>query len=167
MEITRRSDYACRILRAAYQAGESYISVTDVAKQENIPYSFARTIQHDLVKEGLLKTSRGAHGGLTLNCDPKETTLLDVLKVVQGDLSVADCTVEEFFCEKKDSCGFNHVWGKLDTMVSNYLASITLGDIFIFDEKGISVTEVIPKRVMPPQQLNEDKSVERFQCQTK
>ena len=80
MEITRRSDYACRILRAAYQAGESYISVTDVAKQENIPYSFARTIQHDLVKEGLLKTSRGAHGGLTLNCNPKKQHCLKFLK---------------------------------------------------------------------------------------
>ena len=70
MDVTRRCDYACRILRAAYKSGEAYVSVSDIAEQEDIPYAFARSIQHDLVKGGLIKTVRGARGGLALNCDP-------------------------------------------------------------------------------------------------
>ena len=54
MDITRRCDYACRILRSAYESGESYISIADVAEKEEVPYSFARSIQHDLVKAGFL-----------------------------------------------------------------------------------------------------------------
>ena len=68
MDITRRCDYACRILRAAYKSGDAYVSVSDIADEEDIPYAFARSIQHDLVKGGLIKTVRGAHGGLALNC---------------------------------------------------------------------------------------------------
>ena len=81
---------------------------------------------------------------------------------------MADCTVEEFLCEKKDSCAFNRVWGNLDAMVSDYLASITLDDIFMFDGVGLSVTEVVmPIPVLSPEQLSENESVERFQCHTK
>ncbi|MFR3092450.1 MAG: hypothetical protein ACLTMP_12600 [Eggerthella lenta] len=37
MDVTRRCDYACRILRAAYKSGEAYVSVSDLAEQEDIP----------------------------------------------------------------------------------------------------------------------------------
>ena len=105
MDITRRCDYACRILRAAYHSGESYVSVSDVAEAEGIPYAFARSIQHDLVKGGLIKTVRGARGGLALNCDPAETTLLDVLEAVQGPVSVSLCAIDPGFCAPTTSCG--------------------------------------------------------------
>lgn len=39
MDITRRCDYACRILRAAYKSGEAYVSVSDIAEDEDIPLS--------------------------------------------------------------------------------------------------------------------------------
>ena len=42
MSITRRCDYACRIIRAAYRSGDTYISIAEVAEQESIPYSFAQ-----------------------------------------------------------------------------------------------------------------------------
>lgn len=38
MDITRRCDYACRILRSAYECGDSYISIADVAEKEDVPY---------------------------------------------------------------------------------------------------------------------------------
>ena len=65
MDITRRCDYACRILRAAYKSGDEYVSVSEIAEKEDIPYAFARSIQHDLVKAGLIRTVRGARGGLS------------------------------------------------------------------------------------------------------
>ena len=71
MDITRRCDYALRILRVAYERLGSFVSVTEIAELEDIPYAFARSIQHDLVRAGLLRTGRGARGGLALNCDPQ------------------------------------------------------------------------------------------------
>ena len=59
MDVTRRCDYACRILQAAYRNGDAYMSVSEIADQQSIPYAFARSIQHDLVKSGLIKTVRG------------------------------------------------------------------------------------------------------------
>lgn len=130
MSITRRCDYACRIIRAAYRSGDTYISIADVAEQECIPYSFARSIQHELVKAGLLKTIRGVKGGLALACDPAQTTVLDVLESVNGGISIAECTCNEYPCSHKASCSFNALWCASDALLSNLYASITLEALF-------------------------------------
>ena len=44
MDITRRCDYACRILRAAYRNGDERMSVAELAEREGIPYAFARSM---------------------------------------------------------------------------------------------------------------------------
>ena len=129
MDITRRCDYACRILRAAYKIGDSYISVSDVAEDEDIPYAFARSIQHDLVKGGLIKTVRGARGGLALNCDPAKVTLLEVLEAIQGPVSVSLCVLDPEYCEKQHDCAYNKLWQGADRLLNDYFGSITLKDL--------------------------------------
>ena len=130
MDITRRCDYACRILRAAYKSGDAYVSVSDIAEDEDIPYAFARSIQHDLVKGGLIKTVRGAHGGLILTCDPAEVTLLEVLEAIQGPVSISLCALDPDYCQKQPECAYNKVWQGADRLLNGYFASITLKDLF-------------------------------------
>ncbi len=135
MNITRRCDYACRILRAAYLCDTPYISVAHVSELEEIPYAFARSIQHDLVKAGLLKTVRGAHGGLALDCDPEKVTLLEVLEAIQGAVSISLCTEDFECCSHQTSCAYNKLWQGADELFKHYLASITLAGLF---EQGVS-----------------------------
>ena len=130
MDITRRCDYACRILRAAYQSGDAYVSVSGIAEAEDIPYAFARSIQHDLVKAGLIRTVRGARGGLVLACDPAEVTMLDVLEALQGPVSVSVCVVDPAYCDKHAGCAYNKVWQGADRLLGAYFSQITLGGLF-------------------------------------
>ncbi len=118
MDITRRCDYACRIIRAAYHGDGAYRSVAEIADEEGIPYAFARSIQHELVQAGLITTVRGAHGGLKLDCDPAETTVLDVLVAVQGDVSVSTCAQNPEFCEKSACCAYSKVWRGADVLLN-------------------------------------------------
>lgn len=130
MELTRRTDYACRIIRAAYESKDAYVSVSEVAEKESIPYAFARSIQHDLVHAGLLKTVRGAKGGLTLACDPSGTTLLEVLEAVQGPINMSPCSADPGYCERCGECEFRSVWQRADSIVRDYFGGITLESLF-------------------------------------
>lgn len=130
MELTRRSDYACRIIRAAYDSKDEYVSVSEVAERESIPYAFARSIQHDLVHAGLLKTVRGAKGGLTLACDPSTTTLLEVLEALQGPISMSPCSADSAYCARCTQCSFRGVWRQADAILRDYFGSITLEALF-------------------------------------
>ena len=133
MDISRRCDYACRMLRAAHNSDGGYRSVSEIANSEHIPYSFARSIQHDLVKAGLIKAIRGAHGGIALSCDPVQVTLLDVLEAVQGKVSIALCTADDYHCELQAGCGFNRVWQGADRLLREYFASFVLADVLTMD----------------------------------
>lgn len=134
MDVTRRCDYACRILQAAYRNGDAYMSVSEIADQQSIPYAFARSIQHDLVKSGLIKTVRGARGGLVLDCDPASTTMLDVLESIQGPVSISACVLDPTCCERQAGCDYNKVWQGADRLLNAYFSSITLEELF---EQGV------------------------------
>ncbi|MGI6045895.1 MAG: RrF2 family transcriptional regulator [Eggerthellaceae bacterium] len=130
MDITRRSDYALRILRAAYKNGEQYSSMAEIAEAENVPYAFARSIQHDLAKAGLIKTARGAHGGLVLSCEPSKITMLDLLHAIQGPVYVSHCTVEPESCVFSEHCLYHQLWRGADSVLNQYFESVTLEDLF-------------------------------------
>lgn len=147
MDITRRCDYALRILRAAYRSGDAYVSVSDVSDREDIPYAFARSIQHDLVKGGLIKTIRGARGGLALACDPDSTTLLQVLEAVQGPVTVSLCAIDPDFCKRQASCSYNKLWQGADRLLNQYFSSITLSDLM---ELGTDHPTIAEAMKLPP-----------------
>ncbi len=136
MEITRRCDYAIRIMRCAYKHRGDYVSIADVAEEEGIPYAFARTIQHDLSMAGYIKTVRGAHGGLTLSVDPSKITLTDVLKKLQGSISTAPCAEDPSICEKSPTCTVNKVWIAADQVLKAFFDSLTLQQVFDGDFSG-------------------------------
>lgn len=165
MDVTRRCDYAFRILRVAYLSGDSYVSVSDISEREGIPYAFARSIQHDLVKGGLIKTVRGARGGLALNCDPGEVTMRDVLEVIQGPVSVSNCVIDSSYCEQCGTCVYNGLWRGADKLLNAYFGSITLKDVIEMGwshpsiMKALSVPDPDPARRLSSNELAFDQAV--------
>lgn len=130
MEVSRRCDYACRILRAASKRSEGYVSIAEIAEEESIPYAFARSIQHDLTAAGFISTARGARGGLALKCDLDKVTLLDLVQALQGPASVSQCANDPSTCALQPSCVFNRVWQGADRILYAYFSCITLGSLF-------------------------------------
>src|SRR5512143_3532672 len=85
MQITRQADYAVRAVLHLARVGNSERSATStVAKEQNIPPSFLAKIISQLSIAGLLHTSRGARGGVTLARDPEDISLLEVIESIDG-----------------------------------------------------------------------------------
>lgn len=133
MEVTRKTDYALRMLSELVRAGEgAVLSVRRVAEDNDIPYSFARSIQHDLVQAGMVESSRGSRGGMTLKIDPHEVTIHDVIEAVQGPICVSSCnTAGEGGtpCERMPECHFNPLWVEAEDVLSGLFSTVTLWDV--------------------------------------
>ena len=106
-------------------------------------YAFARSIQHDLVKAGLIRTVRGARGGLVLNSDPADVTMLDVLEAIQGPVSVSLCAIDPDYCEKHADCAYNKVWHGADRLLNDHFSQITLRDLFERGAKHPAIVEAM------------------------
>lgn len=129
MEISRKTDYALRMLAELVSDPGSVVPVRAAARENGVPYSFARSIQHDLAAAGIVENVRGSMGGMRLAVDPHEVTLLQLVEAVQGPAIVAECLDAQNRdrpCPRRAVCHFNPVWCTAERMLRSLFSSITL-----------------------------------------
>jgi Rrf2 family protein len=126
MDVTRRTDYAIRLIAALVLNDNKPLSVREASERYDVPYAFARSIQHALVQAGLIRSLRGAHGGMLLNVDPNDLTLFQLIEAVQGPVNVAVCTTDKDWCAREAHCQFHKVWEGANTLLADYLDSVSI-----------------------------------------
>lgn len=114
MQITRQADYAVRavlhLARINSTNGNQRAATSQVAKEQHIPPSFLAKIISQLSIAGLLHTSRGARGGVTLARQPEDITLLEVIESIDGPIMLNECVGENSTCTFDDDCPLRSVW---------------------------------------------------------
>lgn len=111
MQITRQADYAVRaVLHLARMGNTERAATSTVAKEQNIPPSFLAKIISQLSIAGLLHTSRGARGGVTLAREPKDITLLEVVEAIDGPIQLNECVGNDGICTFEEDCPIRPVW---------------------------------------------------------
>ena len=104
-EVTRQADYAVRaILHVAQIKDGARTATSTIAKQQHIPPSFLAKIVSQLSIAGLLHTSRGARGGVTLAREPKDITLLKVVEAIDGPIQLNECVGDNGLCKFHSDC---------------------------------------------------------------
>ena len=134
MEISKKTDYAIRMLAELVRNDGEVISVRYAAEKNGVPYSFGRSIQHDLVRAGIISSVRGSHGGMTLAVDPKKTTIREIIEAIQGPICVAECNTERLnheHCPLKDGCPFMTIWCEAARLLRSYFDAVTLHQVVI------------------------------------
>jgi Rrf2 family protein len=134
VEVSRRTDYAIRILLELARSDGAPISVRALAKNQDVPYAFARGIQRELVASELVESQRGAQGGIFLARPAEEISLLDVVEAMQGAPSCSVCTSDPNWCKRVGGCSVHGIWSEADKMVSEYLGTKSLAGLI--DSEG-------------------------------
>ncbi len=130
MDISRKTDYALRMLAMLADGENNLLSVRAAAEQVDVPYSFARSIQHGLVQAGIVESLRGVHGGMRLKADPNDVTIRQIVEAVQGPMVMNDCTANGAECSRMNSCCYHSVWMGAQALMVDYLDSVTLATWF-------------------------------------
>ena len=111
MQLTRQADYAVRaVLHLAQIKNGDRATTSIVAQEQHIPPAFLAKIISQLSVSGLLHTSRGARGGITLARDPKEITLLEVVEAIDGPIQLNECVGDNGACTFYNDCPIRSVW---------------------------------------------------------
>ncbi|MBU4483728.1 MAG: Rrf2 family transcriptional regulator [Actinobacteria bacterium] len=130
MRISARSRYGMRLMiNLAANSENGYSFLKDIAKSEGISEKYLSLIVIPLKAAGLLKTSRGVHGGYILSRTPSKITAKEVVEVLEGDLSLVECTRNEKYCVKIKNCASHDIWSDLSEKMAEFLNSITLEDL--------------------------------------
>jgi Rrf2 family protein len=111
MQITRQADYAVRaVLYLAKLGPERRAATSQIAEEQQIPPSFLAKIVSQLSVAGLLQTSRGARGGVSLARAPENISLLEVVEAIDGPILLNECVADSGACTFGDDCPISPVW---------------------------------------------------------
>jgi Rrf2 family protein len=98
------------IYLAVNQKENSNIGIKKISKDLDLPSPFLGKILQNLVKEGLLSSTKGPHGGFSLKKDPYEISMYDIVKIIDGESVFEDCFLGLKICEENpehaDECEF-------------------------------------------------------------
>lgn len=112
MQITRQADYAVRAVLYLAQLGTDQRAATSqIAQEQKIPPSFLAKIVSQLSVAGILQTSRGARGGVSLARDPENISILEVVEAIDGPILLNECVSGNgSSCTFGDTCPMRPLW---------------------------------------------------------
>lgn len=111
LQISRKIDYALRALiyLAGLPAGR-IAPLQEIARDLGLPREFLAKILKALAARGLVRSSRGSHGGYVLARNPREISFLDAIEAAGGPVQINVCLDHKDRCEVSANCSMYHVW---------------------------------------------------------
>lgn len=126
MKISTKGIYALEVAvdLAMYASDENRVSIRSVAERRNLSEKYLERIVSMLKKAGVVKSTRGAYGGYCLAKEPRDITVLDVLRAAEGDLAPVQCLTKETDCGIDcERCAtrstWNHIWDLLKIAIKD------------------------------------------------
>lgn len=131
MKISTKGRYALRVMiDLGNYSFSSSVSLSDIAKRQQISVKYLEQIMRVLIKHGYVKSERGAHGGYQLAKEPSCYTVGDILRAAEGSLAPISCLEKEAEpCVMKEQCATIAFWQGLYDQVNQYVDSYTLEDL--------------------------------------
>ena len=130
MQITRQADYAVRAVLYLSQLGSDQRAATSqIAQEQAIPPSFLAKIVSQLSVAGLLQTSRGARGGVSLAKPPDEISFLEVVEAIDGPILINECVSEGSPCTFSEHCELRPIFCEAQAELITRLDNTNFGNV--------------------------------------
>ena len=111
--ITRKTDYAIRCVLHLAESRQDFVMMSEISKAKDVPVSFLAKILQELVKAGIVESTRGVKGGFRLTRKPSEINLLEVVEAIEGNVAMNICAVDKKRCSLSSTCTVHPVWDEV------------------------------------------------------
>jgi Rrf2 family protein len=113
--------------------GQGPASLAEIAAEEDLPRAYLEQLVISLRDAGLVRSTRGAHGGYELARDPGEIRMSAVLRALEGPLAPMMCASDDpehaTICDRSSRCTVNVLWVRVRDAITSTLDSMTLADL--------------------------------------
>ena len=144
MKLSKKSEYGLRaLLELTLAHGHATLQRHEIADRQHIPVEFLEQILLMLKRAGLIASRRGIKGGYTLIKQPREISLSQVIRILDGPLAPIGCVSKTAYqkCSEcpyadKPQCPVQHVMGTVRDAIAGILDHYTLADFASGSRKG-------------------------------
>jgi len=144
MKLSKKSEYGLRaLLELTLAHGHATLQRHDIAARQHIPVEFLEQILLMLKRAGVVSSRRGVKGGYVLIKPPKDVTLGQVIRILDGPLAPIGCVSKTAYQKCSDCpyanmarCPVQEVMGTVRDAIAGILDHYTLADFASGRYKG-------------------------------
>lgn len=131
MLVSTKGRYALRVMvDLAENQGDGRIPLKEIAERQDVSEKYLENILSTLVRAQLLSGMRGKGGGYRLTRPAHEYAVGEVLRLTEGSLAPVSCLEgSRRGCDRAGECPTIGMWSRLDSMITEYLDSISIADL--------------------------------------
>ncbi len=129
LRLSTKGRYGSRLmlnLARHHAEGEKSVILRNISKEEDLSIRYLEQIIIPLKIKKLVTSTSGAGGGYALALHPSKIILLDIIEILEGDISLVDCVDDEDYCERRKDCPTYPLWKEASRLLKDYFGSITL-----------------------------------------
>jgi len=130
IRITRQADYGIVLMTRFAASPDRLFNAPELALESTLPLPTVSKILKCLARAGLLVSHRGVKGGYSLDGDPTQLSVADVITAVDGPIAITECIVDTpGECERETICGLRGNWQRINLAVRLSLEGISLAEM--------------------------------------
>jgi len=124
--INREVGYAIRSLCFMFMEKEEIVTTNYLASYFGISRPFLRRILQKLNQAGILKSYKGKNGGFKLAKSADKISMLDLIKIFQGELQLSNCYSKGQECPLINDCPIRKEIEKVQKKLISDLSMVSL-----------------------------------------
>lgn len=140
IRISKMTDYATVILAELARSPGVQQSAASLAERTQIAAPTVSKALKALHRAGLLRSTRGLHGGYSLARPAKEISAAAILDALEGPVAVTDCAAGAGQCEIERTCGVGRAWQRVNLALRRSLYDVTLAQLAGIDAAEVRVS---------------------------
>jgi Rrf2 family protein len=134
MRVTAKGEYATQAVLHLSLRFPEVVAIHEIGARHHIPLKYLEQILLELKHAGILESRRGVHGGYTLARSPKDISVGEVLRIVDGEeFAESSCAHAEerlgAVCVEGPSCGLKQMWREVQVAVEKILTATSFEDV--------------------------------------
>ena len=130
MKLSTRARYGTRaLLDLALHWEDEPVPLKDIAQRQNISVDYLEHLITPLIAAGMVRTVRGARGGVKLARSPQEIRLSEMIWLLEGSIAPVGCVDDPQICPRSGFCAARDIWGELKKAMNGILETTTLQDL--------------------------------------
>ena len=130
MKLSTKGRYGTRaLLDIALHQEEEPVTLQDIARREQISLPYLEHLITPLIEGGVIRSTRGVGGGVSLAQSPDEIKLSEVIGLLEGSLAPVKCITDPAVCNRSEFCVTRDIWSELKAAMDGVLKSTTLRDL--------------------------------------
>jgi Rrf2 family protein len=136
LRVSTRGEYGVRLMvDLARHYGGKPRSLSEIGEAEGLDtpkVQYLEQLVRCLREEGLVESTRGAHGGYRLSRPPEEMRMSEIVRALEGQIAPMICATEgemAVVCDRLDGCSTKFLWAHVRDAIVSALDAMTLADL--------------------------------------